>query len=253
MGPGVLPDMYWEGVPPQTYDKTFRRRAAVEAAELRRPRLRLALPRGTILRMIRAAAGAVLVAVIAAVPASGQRAAVPFSAPVRTLSGAGNNLAHPDWGKAGTAYTRVATSGYADGVGAIAAGPSPRYVSNRIFNDLGQNLFSENGVTQWGWAWGQFLDHDFGLRAAGAAPDRAAPLRPARPARGLSQRPAPDRLLAHAAARREPARRARAQYRNELSSYIDASNVYGLTPARLDWLRAGPLDGRPANNGPGCC
>ena len=23
MGPGVLPDMYWEGVPPQTYDKNF--------------------------------------------------------------------------------------------------------------------------------------------------------------------------------------------------------------------------------------
>ena len=37
-------------------------------------------------------------------------------------------------------------------------------MSNRVFNDVGQNLFSENGVSQWGWAWGQFLDHDFGLR-----------------------------------------------------------------------------------------
>jgi hypothetical protein len=43
------------------------------------------------------------------------------------------------------------------------SGPSPRYISNRIFNDEGQNLFSENGETQWGWAWGQFLDHTFGL------------------------------------------------------------------------------------------
>jgi hypothetical protein len=35
---------------------------------------------------------------------------------------------------------------------------------HRIFNDLGQNLFSENDISQWGWAWGQFLDHDVGLR-----------------------------------------------------------------------------------------
>jgi peroxidase len=43
-------------------------------------------------------------------------------------------------------------------------GQSPRYVSDRIFNDIGQNLFSENEISQWGWARGQFIDHDFGLR-----------------------------------------------------------------------------------------
>jgi hypothetical protein len=63
----------------------------------------------------------------------------------------------------------VAPPKYADGLGAMIAGPPARYVSNRIFNDLGQNLFSENGVTQWGWAWAQFLDHDFGLRDETAA------------------------------------------------------------------------------------
>ena len=46
----------------------------------------------------------------------------------------------------------------------MVGGPSPRYISNRIFNDVGQNLFSENDISQWGWAWGQFLDHDIGLR-----------------------------------------------------------------------------------------
>src|SRR4051794_2809855 len=113
--------------------------------------------------MIRAVTGAVVLAVVLAAPASGERAA-PFSAPVRSLNGAGNNPAHRDWGRAKTVYRRDAAPAYADGVGAIPAGPSPRAVSDRIFDDLGQNLFSENGVTQWGWAWGQFLDHDFGLR-----------------------------------------------------------------------------------------
>jgi hypothetical protein len=47
-----------------------------------------------------------------------------------------------------------------------------RYVSNRIFNDTSQNLFSENGVSQWGFAWGQFLDHTFSLRAEGGEPER---------------------------------------------------------------------------------
>ena len=66
------------------------------------------------------------------------------------------------------------------------APPAGRYVSNRIFNDVGQNLFSENGVSQWGWAWGQFLDHDFGLRDETPGGDRAAAVRPGRSARGFT-------------------------------------------------------------------
>ena len=89
--------------------------------------------------------------------------AAPATAASRTLDGSGNNVRHPAWGAAGTIYPRIAPPDYADGIGSMVAGPSPRYVSNRIFNDVGQNLFSENDVTQWGWAWAQFVDHDIGL------------------------------------------------------------------------------------------
>src|SRR5437870_3173294 len=82
----------------------------------------------------------------------------------RTLDGRNNNLAHPAWGRAGTLYLRVAPANYADGISSMATGPSMRYVSNRVFNDVGQNIFSKDGVIQWGWVWGQFFDHDFGLR-----------------------------------------------------------------------------------------
>ena len=51
-------------------------------------------------------------------------------------------------------------------------GPPTRYVSNRIFNDVNQNVFSERGVTQWGCVWGQFLDHTFGLRDEAGEPQR---------------------------------------------------------------------------------
>jgi hypothetical protein len=108
---------------------------------------------------------AVLVLAVLAALAFVPRDVVRASSPEwRSLDGSGNNLAHPDWGQAGTAYLRVAEPNYADGIGRMVPGPSPRYVSNRIFNDLGQNVFSENRITQWGWVWGQFLDHTFGLR-----------------------------------------------------------------------------------------
>jgi hypothetical protein len=83
---------------------------------------------------------------------------------LRLLDGNENNVRHPEWGRANTQYLRVARPNYADNVGTMVTGPPTRYVSNRVFNDVGQNLFSENDVSQWGWAWGQFLDHDFGLR-----------------------------------------------------------------------------------------
>jgi hypothetical protein len=167
---------------------------------------------------------------------------------VRTLDGSGNNLRHPDWGRANTLYLRVAPTNYPDGISSMATGPSMRYVSNRVFNDVGQNIFSKNGVTQWGWVWGQFLDHDFGLRderPAENAPigfDEADPLEafandlgaigfartPAAPGTGVSTP---------------------RQQVNTLSSYIDASNVYGVDPQRLEWLRVGPVDGDMSNNG----
>src|SRR3954451_20745010 len=82
----------------------------------------------------------------------------------RTLDGSANDLAHPNWGRSGTPYVRVANPAYADGVAAMAAGPSPRYISNRVFNDTGQNVFSEHRLSQWAWIWGQFVDHTIGLR-----------------------------------------------------------------------------------------
>ena len=92
---------------------------------------------------------------------------IVFPRGVANLDGTGNNRGHPGWGTAYGAYARIGARDTRTGCDDRVAGPRPRYVSNRVFNDVGQNLFSENGVTQWGFAWGQFLDHTFGLRATG--------------------------------------------------------------------------------------
>ncbi len=165
-------------------------------------------------------------------------------------TGAATTSSIPDWGKAGTPYVHVAPANFADGISQPVSGPPARYISNRIFNDVGQNLFSENGSTQWVWTWGQFLDHTFGLRNETPAEnmpisfDQNDPLEsftddlgqidfartPAAPGTGTS--------------RQNPR-----QQINTVPSFIDGFPIYGGTNARLDWLLNGPDDGNLADSG----
>jgi len=177
------------------------------------------------------------------------QAALPFEVP--SLDGGGNNLAHPEWGQANRPYLRVAPARYADGVGAPVGGPNSRFVSNRVFNDRHQNVFSETSVSQWGWTWGQFLDHTFGLRddvggAAANIPFNAAdPLEEFRNdfgAIGFNRSAATPGTGTGTSNPR--------QQTNTESTFVNAAVVYSNSPARLEWLRDGSVDGNVTNNGP---
>ncbi|MEV8515440.1 peroxidase family protein [Dactylosporangium sp. NPDC051484] len=163
-----------------------------------------------------------------------------------TLDGSGNNPGAAERGRAGTVYRRVAAPRYADGRGQMVAGPNPRVVSNRVFNDINVNVFSERGVTQWGNVWGQFIDHTIGLREdGGAAAD--IPFNATDPLESFRDDLGVVPFTRTPAAPGTGASNARQQV-NTVSSYIDAWAVYGGTDARLDWLRDGSQDGDPANN-----
>ena len=166
----------------------------------------------------------------------------------RSLDGSGDNLRNPAWGKAGTQYLRVATPNYADGVSQMLAGPPPRYISNRIFNDVGQNLFSENDVSQWGWVWGQFVDHDIGLRDQTPAESVPISFDPHDPLEAFTNDLGAIDFARTPAAPDTGSTSPREQI-NTVSSYIDGSAVYGIDPERLEWLREGPIDGDLADNG----
>src|SRR5256885_605118 len=197
-------------------------------------------------------AKSVAIAVAALLGAGGTVLAAPREASaalgfeVQSLDGSGNNNAHPDWGKVGTPYRRLAPARYADGRGTPVSGPNSRMVSNRVFQDLGQNIFSEHRVTQWGWTWGQFLDHAVGLRdETGTSAD--IPFNSADPLEHFTDTlgvvPFSRTGVTPGTGVTNPR-----QQTNTVSSYIDAWAVYGGTNQRLEWLRDGSVDGNVANN-----
>ena len=79
----------------------------------------------------------------------------------RSIDGTGNNLAHPEWGAAGTWLQVVTHLAYEDSISSPAGSsrPNPRYISNELLN---QKDFIGNpmNISDYGWGFGQFIDHD---------------------------------------------------------------------------------------------
>lgn len=147
---------------------------------------------------------------------------------------------------AGLPYGRVAPAQYADGIGAMMSGPDLRYLSNRVFADGAQNLFSENGVTQWAWTWGQFVDHNIGLRQGGDEVVQQ-PFDEFDPLEHFSNSANALSMTRSAAAPGTGVTTPREQI-NTVTPLLDGWAVYG-SRERQEWLREGPVDGDRRNNG----
>lgn len=96
----------------------------------------------------------------------------PNGFPYRTIDGSGNNENNGDWGSAGTRFLRKAAADYGDGVSTPAGDdrPSARAVSNAIF-DQDESKPSAAGTSDYFWLWGQFVDHDIDLTAGPTSPE----------------------------------------------------------------------------------
>jgi len=165
---------------------------------------------------------------------------------VQSLNGINNNPFSPTAGRAGANYLRIGSARYADGRSTPVSGPNVRNVSNRIFNDTNVNVFSDRGVSQWGFVWGQFLDHTFGLRQENGTTANI-PFTASDPLESFRNDLGVVPFVRSAAAPGTGVTNAR-QHVNTLTSFIDAEAVYGNTDTRLDWLRSGTVDGNPDNN-----
>jgi len=160
----------------------------------------------------------------------------------RSINGSDNNANAPMFGEADTALLRLAPNAYADGISEPTGGlnvsslPSARAISNRI-SAQSVNVPNSIGATDWLWQWGQFLDHDIDLTGNAAV---AQPFNIAVPGGDPSFDPANtgtatislNRSLSTMGTASSPR-----QQINEITAFIDGSNVYGSDDVRAEGLR----------------
>jgi len=163
----------------------------------------------------------------------------------RTIDGSGNNRSLPEMGAAHTPLIRLVDSDYADGISTLA-GPdraSARVISNAVSAQF-EDLPNERQASDYVWQWGQFIDHDIDLT------DGADPAEPANisipagdpffdPTGSGEQSMAFNRSLYDTDSRTDTSNPR--QQINEITAWMDGSQVYGSDAVRAAALRT--LDG----------
>jgi len=93
----------------------------------------------------------------------------------REFDGGNNSPLHPSWGEAGAQLLRTAPAEYADGLSEPAGQdrPGAREISNTVCaleeEDVGEEApRNDRSMSDWIYAWGQFVDHDLDLTTTGS-------------------------------------------------------------------------------------
>lgn len=159
----------------------------------------------------------------------------------RTIDGSGNNLVNPEYNMAQTQLKRRMGTEYADYVSQMGGEyrPGPREISNAVVSQI-PNTANERGISDYLWQWGQFLDHDISL-TGDTSPAEFAPIDiPAGdpdfdPAGTGTQQLDFNRSFYDLDSGTSPDDPR--QQMNEITGWIDASNVYGSDEIRAKALR----------------
>ncbi len=160
----------------------------------------------------------------------------------RNVDGANNSPLDPELGQTKDTLLRFADPDYGDGISTLAGDtrPSAREISNEIFAQS-EELPNANGFSDFLWAWGQFLDHDISITENSKSADEKAPI--SVPSDDASFDPTASGTATIGFTRSEfdpdtgtDADNPRQQV-NDITPYIDASNVYGSDSIREAALR----------------
>ncbi|MGB0387820.1 MAG: peroxidase family protein [Ardenticatenaceae bacterium] len=163
----------------------------------------------------------------------------------RTIDGTGNNEDNPTWGSMGIQLLRSTSAAYEDGISEPRGGdpsslPSPREVSNDVVAQSGSVLNSV-GVSDFVWQWGQFLDHDIDLTLIDLDDEFNIPVPTGDPIfdpTGTGTEVIPFERSIFDDTTGTGAGNPREQL-NDLTAWIDASQVYGSDDALANALRSG--------------
>ena len=172
----------------------------------------------------------------------------PRGIEARSISGWGNNYHRPTLGMADTPLLRRAGVSLTYGMSARPDGalPEPRVISNLLSDQPGP-IPNSARATDMLWQWGQFLDHDLSFTPE-ASPAERLSLRvpagdPVFDRFGTGQRIMNFNRSRFDAASGTGPDNPRAQV-NEITAFIDASNVYGSDIGRSRALRSNDDSGR---------
>ena len=170
------------------------------------------------------------------------------NASYRSINGTGNNLSDPLMGSAHSQLLRLIPASYDDGIQSIAGSdrPSARLISNRVVAQA-ESIPNTAGASDFIWQWGQFLDHDIDL-TDGIDPPEAADIAvpngdPYFDPNSTGTVVIPLNRSLYDVATGTDVDNPRQQI-NEISSWIDASNVYGSDADRASALRTNDGTGR---------
>ncbi len=159
----------------------------------------------------------------------------------RTIDGTSNNIQNPEWGAVGHQLRAITSNGFADGISEPGGTnrPNPRIISNTLFAQ-DSLIMDPMGLSDYTWVFGQLIDHDVILTPSDATEDISIPINfpdphfnpgGAFPFIEIHM----NRSLAHPGTG-TGVNNPRA-YTNAITSWIDASSVYGSDTERADYLR----------------
>ncbi len=160
---------------------------------------------------------------------------------VPSFDGKGNNLAHPNWGSAGSDLLRQVKAAYSDGISTPAGAnrPSARAISSAVATQTGESE-SEAGLSNFVYAWGQFIDHDMSLTTS-ATPKESFPIAVPKGDPLFDPANTGTQTISLSRSKWDPATGKSTtnprQQVNDITSYIDGSMVYGSSQATADSLR----------------
>jgi peroxidase len=160
----------------------------------------------------------------------------------RSINGSGNNAQSPEMGKAGSMLIRQAVPDYADDVSQMAGANrlNPRAISNAVNQHPTSTRPNSINASDFVWQWGQFVDHDIDFTSAA---DPAEPAFIPIPAGDPQFDPAGTgtMMMEFERSSYEPSTGTGSenprQQLNMITTWIDASNVYGSDETRAAALR----------------
>ena len=175
---------------------------------------------------------------------------------IRSYDGMSNNEANPTWGATFEHLQRIGDAKYSDGVSSLAgaARNSARTISNLVSAQTdGESIPNTFGTTDFLWQWGQFIDHDIDLTDGSA--DESSNISVPSGDAFFDPTSTGTVEISFNRAIHDPETGTNTsnprEQENEITSYIDASMIYGSSDERNTTLRVGadsPLLKTSSNN-----